>query len=48
VQELGTASGFDLELVDDTGIGHNKLLGPPNMMLGMAAQDADGSPGNRT
>ncbi len=39
VQELGTASGFDLELVDDTGIGHKKLLAARNMMLGMAAMD---------
>ena len=39
LQELGTASGFDLELVDDTGIGHQKLLAARNMMLGMAAQD---------
>jgi len=39
VQELGTASGFDLELVDDTGIGHQNLLGARNMMLSMAAQN---------
>ncbi|MFM0276516.1 efflux RND transporter permease subunit [Paraburkholderia sediminicola] len=39
VQELGTASGFDLELVDDTGIGHQKLLAARNMMLGLASQD---------
>ena len=39
VQELGNATGFDLQLVDDTGIGHAKLLAARNMMLGMASQD---------
>ena len=39
VQELGNATGFDLQLVDETGIGHDKLLQARNMMLGMAAQD---------
>ena len=39
VQELGNATGFDLELVDETGIGHAKLLAARNMMLGMASQD---------
>ena len=39
VQELGNATGFDLQLVDQTGIGHDKLLQARNMMLGMASQD---------
>jgi HAE1 family hydrophobic/amphiphilic exporter-1/multidrug efflux pump len=36
VQELGNASGFDLQLIDK-GIGHDKLLAARNQMLGMAA-----------
>ncbi len=40
VQELGNASGFDLQLVDLAGIGHEKLLAARNQMLGMAMQDA--------
>ena len=39
VPELGTASGFDLWLVDQTGMGHAKLAEARNTMLGMAAQD---------
>ncbi|MCU6454743.1 efflux RND transporter permease subunit [Sphingomonas sp. A2-49] len=39
VQELGNATGFDLQLVDQTGVGHAKLVEARNMMLGMAAQD---------
>ena len=39
VQELGNATGFDVQLVDTGGIGHEKLLQARNMMLGMAAQD---------
>ncbi|VVT20175.1 multidrug efflux system protein [Sphingomonas sp. EC-HK361] len=39
VQELGNATGFDLQLVDTGGIGHAKLVEARNMMLGMAAQD---------
>jgi HAE1 family hydrophobic/amphiphilic exporter-1/multidrug efflux pump len=39
VQELGNASGFDLQLVDEAGIGHEKLLAARNMLLGMASQD---------
>ncbi|WP_375272547.1 efflux RND transporter permease subunit [Sphingomonas sp.] len=39
VQELGNASGFDLQLVDEAGIGHERLLAARNQMLGMAAQD---------
>jgi multidrug efflux pump len=39
VQELGNATGFDAQLVDSTGIGHEKLLAARNQMLGMAAAD---------
>ena len=39
VQELGNATGFDVQLVDTGGIGHEKLTQARNMMLGMAAQD---------
>ena len=39
VQELGNATGFDLQLVDETGIGHAKLLAARGAMLGAAAQD---------
>jgi len=39
VQELGDATGFDAQLVDTTGLGHDKLLALRNQMLGMAAQD---------
>jgi len=39
VQELGNATGFDFELVDTGGIGHDKLLAARNQMLGMAAKD---------
>jgi len=39
VQELGNATGFDLQLIDTGGIGHEKLLMARNMMLGMSMQD---------
>ncbi|WP_293877832.1 MULTISPECIES: efflux RND transporter permease subunit [unclassified Sphingomonas] len=39
VQELGNATGFDAQLVDTGGIGHEKLVQARNMMLGMAAQN---------
>ena len=39
VQELGNATGFDLQLVDTGGIGHARLLQARNMLLGMASQD---------
>ena len=39
VQELGNASGFDLELEDKAGLGHQKLLAARNQLLGMASQD---------
>ncbi len=39
VQELGNATGFDLHLVDQAGIGYKALQQARNMMLGMAMQD---------
>jgi multidrug efflux pump len=39
VQELGNANGFDLELEDQGGLGHDALLAARNQLLGMAAQD---------
>ncbi|PAW78020.1 MAG: hydrophobe/amphiphile efflux-1 family RND transporter [Verrucomicrobia bacterium Tous-C9LFEB] len=39
VMELGNASGFDFELQDRGGLGHEKLLAARNQLLGMAAQE---------
>jgi hydrophobe/amphiphile efflux-1 (HAE1) family protein len=39
VQELGNATGFDLWLVDDVNMGHDKLLAARNQLLGMAMGD---------
>ncbi|BBP95371.1 RND family acriflavine resistance protein [Burkholderia sp. SFA1] len=39
IPELGTASGFDFELQDRAGLGHEKLMDARNMLLGMAAKD---------
>jgi len=39
VQELGNATGFDLQLVDEGGIGHDRLLAARNQLLGMASQN---------
>ncbi|MEY2854392.1 MAG: hypothetical protein RL030_1524, partial [Pseudomonadota bacterium] len=39
VAELGNASGFDMQLQDRGGIGHEALLAARNQLLGMAAQD---------
>ncbi|RPI09296.1 MAG: efflux RND transporter permease subunit [Zetaproteobacteria bacterium] len=40
VIELGTATGFDLQLLDRGGLGHQKLIEARNALLGMAARDA--------
>jgi len=37
--ELGNATGFDFELVDRGGVGHQALMQARNQLLGMAAQD---------
>lgn len=39
IRELGNASGFDFQLQDLSGLGHEALLGARNQVLGMAAQD---------
>ncbi len=39
VQELGNATGFDLQLLDTGGIGHEKLIAARNQLLGMAAKE---------
>jgi multidrug efflux pump len=39
VLELGNASGFDLELVDQNNLGHEKLLAARNKFLALAAAD---------
>ncbi len=39
VVELGTATGFDFQLLDRGGLGHKKLMEARNMLLGMASQD---------
>ena len=39
VVELGNATGFDLQLQDRAGLGHEKLMQARNQLLGMAAQD---------
>jgi multidrug efflux pump len=39
IPELGTAAGFDFELQDRGGVGHEKLMEARNMLLGMAAKD---------
>ena len=37
--ELGVSSGFNLQLKDSAGAGHQKLIDARNMILGLAAQD---------
>jgi multidrug efflux pump len=39
IPELGTAAGFDFQLQDRAGVGHEKLMEARNMLLGMAAKD---------
>ncbi|KRA71819.1 multidrug transporter [Caulobacter sp. Root656] len=39
VPELGTSSGFDFQLQDIGGVGHDALIAARNQVLGMAAQD---------
>jgi multidrug efflux pump len=39
VPELGTSSGFDFQLQDIGGVGHEALTNARNQVLGMAAQD---------
>ncbi|MDQ2102450.1 efflux RND transporter permease subunit [Azospirillum isscasi] len=39
VPGLGNATGFDLQLVDRGGVGHERLMQARNQLLGMAAQN---------
>jgi hydrophobe/amphiphile efflux-1 (HAE1) family protein len=39
VIELGNARGFDFQLLDRGGLGHEKLMEARNQLLGMAAKD---------
>jgi multidrug efflux pump len=39
VMELGTSNGFDFQLQDRGGLGHDKLMEARNQLLGMAAQN---------
>lgn len=39
IRELGNASGFDLQLVDRAGLGHEALMQARNQLLGAAAQN---------
>ncbi len=39
VLELGTSSGFNVQLQDRAGLGHDALIAARNQFLGMAAQD---------
>jgi multidrug efflux pump len=39
VIELGVANGFDMQLQDRAGLGHDKLMAARNQLLGMAATD---------
>ncbi|WP_186138462.1 efflux RND transporter permease subunit [Burkholderia gladioli] len=39
IPELGTAAGFDFELTDNGGLGHDALMAARNQLLGMAAKD---------
>jgi multidrug efflux pump len=39
VLELGNASGFDLQLQDQGGVGHDALMAARNQLLGMAARN---------
>ncbi|OAT76053.1 aminoglycoside/multidrug transporter permease [Mangrovibacter phragmitis] len=41
IVELGTATGFDFELIDQGGLGHDKLMQARNQPFGMIAQHPD-------
>ena len=40
VLELGTATGFDVRLVDRAGLGHETLMGARDQLLGMSMQNS--------
>ncbi|EGN1507735.1 efflux RND transporter permease subunit [Salmonella enterica] len=41
IVELGTATGFDFELIDQGGLGHDALTKARNQLLGMVAKHPD-------
>lgn len=41
IQGFGTSGGFDLQLQDTGGVGHEALLEARNMLLGMSAKNTD-------
>ncbi|ATA24922.1 multidrug efflux RND transporter permease [Brenneria goodwinii] len=41
IVELGTATGFDFQLIDQANLGHEQLTQARNQLLGMAAQRPD-------
>ena len=41
IVELGTATGFDFQLIDQAGLGHEKLTQARNQLFGMVAQHPD-------
>ncbi|AWH87830.1 efflux RND transporter permease subunit [Limnobaculum parvum] len=41
IVELGTASGFDFQLIDQAGLGHEKLTEARNQLFGLVAKHPD-------
>ncbi|CAM3837954.1 multidrug efflux RND transporter permease subunit AcrB [Serratia silvae] len=41
IVELGTATGFDFQLIDQANLGHEKLTAARNQLLGMTAEHPD-------
>lgn len=41
VAELGTASGFDMELLDNGNLGHQKMMQARNQLLALAGRSSD-------
>jgi len=39
IRELGNSSGFDLQLIDQAGLGHEALMQSRNQLLGMASKN---------
>ncbi len=39
IMELGNATGFDFQLLDEGGLGHAKLMEARNQLMGMASSD---------
>ncbi|HFZ8995804.1 TPA: efflux RND transporter permease subunit [Citrobacter freundii] len=41
ITELGTSAGFDMQLIDRSGVGHQKLMAARNALFGMVAKHPD-------